>query len=398
MYPAPLRNSQSGFGPFDLSHAALNRRGQPLPYRVPLHGAWLRPRAPSGSVIPASLCPQCLFELCVGFRKVRGASTEEPKSHMRRLIECVPNFSEGRDHKKLQTLVAAMNGIKGAWMLDLHTDPDHNRSVVTLAGEPEAVIKAALCGVGKAAELIDLRHHRGEHPRIGAIDVLPFVPVEGVSMDDCVALARQAGQEIWARYKIPVYLYEEAALRPERKRLESVRSGEFEYLRDEVLRGAGRTPDIGGPRLHPSAGAVAVGARKFLIAYNVNLDTPNVSIAKKIARTIRASNGGLPHVKAIGVELKDRKLAQVSTNLTDFEQTSLRQVFDAVRLEGERSGCSVRSSEIVGLVPGKALGPDDAVYLRLENFESRQKILETRLEMMINEETADGISLPSIGS
>src|SRR3984957_19661515 len=266
---------------------------------------------------------------------------------MRRLIECVPNFSEGRDHKKIEALLAAMSGIKGARVLDLHVDPDHNRSVVTLAGEPEPVAEAALRGVGKAAELIDLRHHRGEHPRIGATDVLPFVPVEGVTMENCVALAWQTGQEIWARYKVPVYFYEVAALRPERKRLESVRSGEFEYLRDEVLRNADRTPDIGGPRLHPSAGAVAIGARKFLIAYNINLDTPDVSIAKKIARAIRASSGGLPHVKAIGVELKERRLSQVSTNFTDFEQTSIRQVFDTMRREAGRHGLLIHSSYIV---------------------------------------------------
>ena len=317
---------------------------------------------------------------------------------MRRLIECVPNFSEGRDHKKIEALLAAMSGIKGARVLDLHVDPDHNRSVVTLAGQPEPVVEAALRGVGKAAELIDLRHHRGGHPRIGATDVLPFVPVEGVTMENCIALARRAGQEIWARYKVPVYFYEEAALRPERKRLESVRGGEFEYLRDEVLRNVDRTPDIGGPRLHPSAGAVAIGARKFLIAYNINLDTSDVSVAKKIARTIRASNGGLPYVKAIGVELKDRKIAQVSMNLTDFEQTSIRRVFEAVRLEAERNGCLIRSSEIVGLVPRKALGPDDAAYLQLENFVHAQKILESRLEAGTNEEAPDGISLPSIGS
>jgi glutamate formiminotransferase len=317
---------------------------------------------------------------------------------MRRLIECVPNFSEGRDHKKIEALLAAMSGIKGARVLDLHVDPDHNRSVVTLAGEPEPVAQAALRGVGKAAELIDLRHHRGEHPRIGATDVLPFVPVEGVTMENCVALAWQTGQEIWARYKVPVYFYEEAALRPERKRLESVRSGEFEYLRDEVLRNADRTPDIGGPRLHPSAGAVAIGARKFLIAYNINLDTPDVSVAKKIARTIRASNGGLPYVKAIGVELKDRKIAQVAINVTDFEQTPIRRVFEAVRLEAGRNDCSILSSEIVGLVPRKALGPDDAAYLQLENFVPVQKILEIRLEAKTNEEAPDSITLPSIGS
>jgi glutamate formiminotransferase len=257
------------------------------------------------------------------------------------------------------------------------------------------VTEAALRGVAKAVEFIDLRGHRGEHPRIGAIDVLPFVPVEGVSMEDCVTLARRTGAEIWVRHALPVYFYEEAALRPERKRLESVRSGEFEYLRDEVLRNADRTPDIGGPSLHPSAGAVAVGARRFLIAYNINLDTPDVAIANRIARAIRASSGGLPHVKAIGVELKHRKLAQVSINLTDFEQTSIRRVFEAVRLEAERNGCSISSSEIVGLVPRKALGPEDIAYLQLENFSPAEKILETRLEVKINEEAPGGISLRS---
>jgi glutamate formiminotransferase len=317
---------------------------------------------------------------------------------MKRLIECVPNFSEGRDRERIAALVASMSGITGAWVLDLHSDADHNRSVVTLAGEPAPVSEAALLGVAKAAELIDLRRHTGEHPRIGAVDVLPFVPIEGVSMENCVALARHAGEEIWARHQIPVYFYEEAALRPERKRLESVRSGEFEYLLHEVLRSADRAPDIGGPALHPSAGAVAVGARKFLIAYNVNLDTSDVAVAKKIARVIRASSGGLPHVKAMGVALKERKLAQVSMNLTDFEQTSIRRVFDAVRLEAGRNGCSVHSSEIVGLVPRKALDLDDAAALRLEGFSPEKKILETRLEMKINEEARGGISIRRISA
>jgi glutamate formiminotransferase len=314
------------------------------------------------------------------------------------LIECVPNFSEGRDRQRVEALVAAMSGIKGAWVLDVHSDPDHNRSVVTLAGEPEPVAEAALRGVAQAVELIDLRRHRGEHPRIGAIDVLPFVPLEGVTMQDCVALAQHVGKEIWARHAVPVYFYEEAAMRPERKRLENIRSGEFEYLRDEVLRNADRTPDIGGPRLHLSAGAVAVGARKVLIAYNINLDTPDVSIAKKIARAIRASSGGLPHVKAIGVELKERRLAQVSTNLTDFEQTSIRRVFEAVQREAKRNSCSIHSSEIVGLAPAKALDLDQAADLRLEGFSPKKKILENRLKMSINEEASRGISLRSTGS
>jgi len=311
-------------------------------------------------------------------------------------IEAVPNFSEGRDRSRIEALVAAMSGVTGAWVLDLHTDADHNRSVITLAGDLEPVAEAALRGVAKAAETIDLRSHLGEHPRIGAIDVLPFVPLEGATMEDCAGLARQVGRDIWSRHGIPVYFYEEAALRPERRRLESVRSGEFEYLREEALRNPDRAPDVGGPALHPSAGAVAVGARKFLIAYNMNLDTPEVSVAKSIARAIRASNGGLPHVKAIGVELKDRKLVQVSTNLTDFEVTPIRTVFDAVRREAELNGCGIASSEIVGLVPREAVGPDDAAYLRLENFSPASKILENRLQAAINNgETFRGISLPS---
>lgn len=312
------------------------------------------------------------------------------------LIECVPNFSEGRDRERIEALVGAMRGVRGAWVLDLHTDPDHNRSVVTLAGEPRPVFEAALRGVAKAAESIDLRGHTGEHPRIGAVDVLPFVPIAGATMQDCIELARQAGREIWSRHRIPAYFYEEAALRPERQRLESVRSGEFEYLREEAPRNEDRTPDVGGPGLHPSAGAVAIAARRFLIAYNINLNTRDVSAAKGIARAIRASNGGLPHVKAIGVELKNRELVQVSMNLTDFEETPIRRVFDAVRREAERGGCSIQGSEIVGLVPRRALSPEDAAYLQLENFSPAEKILEQRLEMAINEDVADGISLPSI--
>jgi len=312
------------------------------------------------------------------------------------LVECVPNFSEGRDRRRIEALATAMTTVKGAWLLDLHSDADHNRSVVTLAGDPEAVAEAALLGVAKAAELIDLRHHSGEHPRIGAIDVLPFVPIEGVTMEDCVGLARHAGAEIWARHQIPVYFYEEAALRPERKGLESVRSGEFEYLRDEVFRNSDLAPDVGGPPLHPSAGAVAVGARKFLIAYNINLDTPDVAIAKKIARLIRASNGGLPHVKAIGVALRERNLAQVSTNLTDFEQTPISRVFEAVRLEAARQGCGIHSSEIVGLVPRKALDLNEAAHLQLENFAPANKILEDCLDAKINKEAAYGIPLRGI--
>src|SRR6267143_2117083 len=212
---------------------------------------------------------------------------------MNRLIECVPNFSEGRDTSKVDALVDAMRAVPGVLVLDRESDADHNRSVVTLAGEPEAVAEAALRGVGKAAELIDLTKHTGGHPRMGATDVVPFIPIEGLTIEDCVALARKVGQEIWERYRIPIYFYEAAAQKPERTNLESIRKGQFEGLREEVLRNPDRAPDVGEPRLHPTAGATVVGARKFLIAYNINLNTPDMEIAKRIAKAIRFSSGGL---------------------------------------------------------------------------------------------------------
>jgi glutamate formiminotransferase len=297
---------------------------------------------------------------------------------MKRLIECVPNFSEGRDASKLDAIVAAMRGVHGVLILDRSSDVDHNRSVVTLAGEPEAVAEAALRGVGKAAELIDLTRHSGVHPRIGATDVLPFIPVEGCTIEDCVALAHRVGREIWDRFRIPVYFYEAAAMKPERVNLEDVRRGQFEGLLEDAFRNPDRSPDIGEPRLHPSAGAVAVGARKFLIAYNIHLDTPDVSIAKEIAKAVRFSSGGLRYVKAMGVELKSRGLAQVSMNLTDFEQTPLHRVFEMVKREAERHGCRVIGSEIVGLIPRKALELTAEFYLKLENF-SPGLVLENRL-------------------
>src|SRR5712692_8617410 len=297
---------------------------------------------------------------------------------MKRLIECVPNFSEGRDPARVDALVAAMSAVEGVYVLDREMDADHNRSVITLAGEPEAVAEAALRGVGKAAELIDLTRHTGAHPRVGATDVLPFVPVEGVTIEDCVALAKKVGREIWERYRIPVYFYEAAATRPDRNNLENIRKGQFEGLREEVLTNPDRAPDIGEPRLHPTAGATVVGARKFLIAYNINLNTPEVSIANTIAKAIRFSSGGLRHVKAMGVDLKARGLAQVSINLTDFEQTPMHRVFAMVKREAERYGCAIVGSEIVGLVPKKALEMAADFYLQLENFSPAQ-VLENRV-------------------
>jgi glutamate formiminotransferase len=297
---------------------------------------------------------------------------------MNRLIECVPNFSEGRDLAKVDEIVRAMSGIEGAWILDRTSDADHNRSVVTLAGTPEAVAEAAIRGAGKAAELIDMTTHKGVHPRIGATDVVPFVPLENVSMEECVAFARRAGQELWDRYRIPVYFYEAAATRPERVNLENVRKGQFEGLLQDTMRNPDRSPDIGEPRLHPTAGITAVGARKVLIAYNIYLSTNNVSVAREIARVIRFSNGGLRNVKAIGVEMKTRNLAQVSINLTDYVQTPLHHVFDAVKEEAQRRGCSVMGSEIIGLIPRKALELSEGHDLQLENF-SPERILENRL-------------------
>lgn len=297
---------------------------------------------------------------------------------MKRLIECVPNFSEGRDAAKIDALVAAMQAVEGVYILDRESDADHNRCVITLAGEPEPVAEAALRGIGKALELIDLTKHSGAHPRLGATDVIPFIPVDGVTIDECVALAKRVGHEIWKRYEIPVYFYEAAALRPERTNLENVRKGQFEGIREEVLKNPDRAPDIGEPRLHPTAGAVIVGARKFLIAYNINLDTPDVEIAKKIAKSIRFSNGGLRYVKAMGVDLRARHVAQVSINMTDYEQTPLHRVFEMVRSEAARYGASIIGSEIVGLIPKRAIEMTAEFYLQFENFSPAQ-VFENRL-------------------
>jgi len=297
---------------------------------------------------------------------------------MTRLIECVPNFSEGRDQSKIDALVAAMQSVDGVYVLDRESDADHNRCVVTLAGEPEPVAEAALRGVGKALELIDLTKHSGAHPRLGAADVIPFIPVDGVSLEECAALAKKTGREIWERYRIPVYFYEAAAARPERANLENVRKGQFEGIRDEVLTNPERAPDVGEARLHPTAGAVIVGARKFLIAYNINLNTPDVEIAKKIGKAIRFSNGGLRYVKAMGVDLHARHVAQVSINLTDYEQTPIHRAFEMVRSEAARYGVSIIGSEVVGLIPKRALEMTADFYLQLENFSAAQ-VFENRL-------------------
>src|SRR5215470_14200806 len=297
---------------------------------------------------------------------------------MRRLIECVPNFSEGRDPAKVQAIVGAMSSVPGVYVLDREMDADHHRSVITLAGEPEAVAEAALLGVGKAMELIDLTKHAGAHPRVGATDVVPFIPIDGVTIEDCVALARRVGNEIWNRYRIPVFFYEAAAMRPDRVNLENVRRGQLEGLREEMKKNLDRQPDVGEPKVHPTAGVTVVGARKFLIAYNVNLNTPDVEMANKIAKAIRFSSGGLRYVKSMGVELKARNLAQVSINLTDYEQTPMHRVYEAVKREAERHGAIPVGSEIVGLVPKKAIEMAADFFLQLESFSPAQ-VFENKL-------------------
>ncbi|HWZ96444.1 MAG TPA: glutamate formimidoyltransferase [Candidatus Dormibacteraeota bacterium] len=298
---------------------------------------------------------------------------------MKRLIECVPNFSEGRDPAKVETLVNTMSSVPGVYVLDREMDADHNRCVITLAGEPDAVGEAAILGAGKALELIDMNTHTGAHPRVGSTDVVPFIPVDGVSIEDCVALAKRVGNEIWKRYRIPIFFYEAAAARPERVNLENIRRGQFEGLREELKKNHDRLPDIGEPKVHPTAGVTVVGARKFLVAYNVNLNTSDITIANKVARAIRFSNGGLRYVKSMGVELKARNLAQVSINLTDYEQTPMHRVYEMVKREAERYGAMPVGSEIVGLVPKKAIEMAADYFLQLENFSPAQ-VFENKLE------------------
>jgi glutamate formiminotransferase len=278
----------------------------------------------------------------------------------------------------MEAIVAAITATPEVTLLDREADSDHNRSVLTFVGPPAAVAEAALRGVEKAVELIDLTKHQGAHPRIGAADVVPFIPIEGVTLEECVRLAERVGGEIWNRLKVPVYLYEAAARRPEHVNLENIRRGQFEALLKEMGTEAGRAPDIGEAVCHPTAGAVVLGARKFLIAYNVNLGTADVNIAKRIAKTIRFSNGGFRFVKSMGVMLGSRNLAQVSINLTDFEQTPLHLVFETVRREAERYGVPVVGSEIVGLIPRKAIELAAEYFLRAENFRP-ELVLENRI-------------------
>ena len=292
-----------------------------------------------------------------------------PQSAIRnRLVECVPNFSEGRKADTVDRIARAIESVKGAVVLNRHIDFDHNRSVITFVAEPRVAVDAAVMAVATAKELIDLRNHAGVHPRIGATDVLPFVPVSGVTMDECVTLAHQAGERIWQELAIPVYFYERAALCPHRVRLEQVRGQGFEWLREEIKTNPDRAPDVGEPKMHETAGAVAVGARPFLIAFNINLRTNDLSIARAIAREMRGRDGGLPFVKALGFDLQSRGVVQVSMNLIDYERTGIALAFAEVREAAARRGIEVLSTEIVGLVPRAALDRRAAYFPLLENF------------------------------
>jgi len=292
------------------------------------------------------------------------------------VVECVPNFSEGVDARRVEAIVAAMR-VEGVHLLDWSMDADHNRSVVTIAGSPAAVVEAAVRGVGKAVELIDLTRQQGVHPRIGAADVVPFVPISGIKLEQCVLLARQAGLEIWRRFGVPVFFYEAAAARPDRANLDDVRRGQFEGLRDAVRKESSRRPDLGGPGLHPTAGACAVGARRFLVTYNLYFDSTDVAMVRAIAREIRTASGGLKGVKALGLLAHGR--AQLSLNISDFEVTPISQVYRAVSALALRHKAALVEGEVIGLVPQAACERDSEWMRQLTGFDPLTKILEQRL-------------------
>ena len=297
---------------------------------------------------------------------------------MERIVECVPNFSEGRRPEVIARLVEAVESVADTAVLDTHVDADHNRSVITFVGGVDAIVEAAVRVAARAAELIDLRHHAGVHPRVGALDVLPFVPVRGVTLEDCIHLAHAAGARIAREVGVPVYFYESAARRPDRVNLEDVRRGGFEQLREEIATNPERAPDEGAARVHETAGACVVGARSLLVAYNINLNTTDIKVARRIARAVRGRDGGLRFLKALGFELRERNLTQVSMNLVRFEKTELHHAFEAVRREAERWGVRVAGSEIVGLIPQAALDRSAEYFLQIENF-SPHLVLENRI-------------------
>lgn len=296
---------------------------------------------------------------------------------MNKIMECVPNFSEGRDLQKIDKIVAPFRGKQGVKLLDYSNDEDHNRLVVTVVGEPEPLRDAVLEAIGVAVELIDLNHHQGQHPRMGAVDVVPFIPIRNVTMEEAVALSKEVGKEVAKCYNLPVFLYEKSASAPHRENLAAVRKGEFEGMTEKIKQPEWH-PDFGLAERHPTAGTVAIGARMPLVAYNINLNTPSLEIAHDIAKKIRFIGGGLRYCKAMGVELKDRGITQVSINMTDYTRTALYRAFELVRVEARRYGVSIVGSEIIGLVPMEALIDTASYYLGLENF-SMEQVLEARM-------------------
>ncbi len=297
--------------------------------------------------------------------------------YMNRIMECVPNFSEGRDLQKIDQIVAPFRARAGVKLLDYSNDEDHNRLVVTVVSEPEPLREAVIEAIGVAVKLIDLNHHQGQHPRMGAVDVVPFIPIKGVTMEEAIALSREVGEEVARRYQLPVFLYEKSATAPHRENLAAIRKGEFEGMAEKIHQPEWH-PDYGPAEPHPTAGTVAIGARMPLVAYNINLSTPSLEIAHDIAKKIRFIGGGLRYCKAMGVELKDRGITQVSINMTDYTRTALYRAFELVRIEARRYGVSIVGSEIIGLVPMEALIDTASYYLGLENF-SMQQVLEARI-------------------
>jgi len=296
---------------------------------------------------------------------------------MNKIIECVPNFSEGRDLKKIEEIVEPFRGLKDVKLLDYQNDADHNRSVVTVVGEPQALKAAVLEAIGVAIKLIDMNSHQGQHPRMGAVDVVPFIPVKNVSVEEAVEISKSAAREAAKKHKLPIYLYEQSASRPERQNLATIRKGQFEAMAEKLAQPEW-TPDFGPQQIHPTAGVTAMGARMPLVAYNVNLDTNQLKIADLIAKKVRHISGGLCYCKAIGIELKDRGIVQVSMNMTDYTKTALYRVFELIRIEARRYGVNVVGSEVIGLVPMEALIDTAAYYLGLENF-SMEQVLEYRI-------------------
>lgn len=296
---------------------------------------------------------------------------------MKKIMECVPNFSEGRDQDKIERIVAPFREREGVKLLDHQRDADHNRLVVTVVGEPEALRDAVIAAVGKAVEVIDMRQHQGQHPRMGAVDVIPFIPLKNVTMEDAVTLSKDVAKAVWEMYRFPVFLYEASAASPGRKDLANIRKGQFEGMPEKIKLPEWK-PDFGEAAIHPTAGVVAVGARMPLVAFNVNLDTSNIEIANAIAKAVRHISGGLRYCKAIGIVLKERNMVQVSMNMTDFTKTPLYRAVELIRAEAKRYGVNVVGSEIVGLVPMDALVDAASYYMGLENF-SIEQVLEARI-------------------